>query len=261
MHPILFELGPVTIYTYGFCVALGAVLGFVYMAWQGRKLFGTTFDQSNTLFILLVLAGFVGGKFFMIFESPSYFFSHPMELLKGGGFVFYGSLLFTIPTMLWFFNKNKIPTLAMLDVMAAVTCIVHGFGRIGCFMAGCCYGKPTLSSFGVIFTDRVCQAEPLNTPLYPTQLMEAGFIFCILLLLLVLRNRKQFDGQLFLVYLIVYASGRSVLELFRGDLDRGFVIENVLSNSQFISLLIIGVAIYFYVKLHRKGNLSQTKPT
>jgi phosphatidylglycerol:prolipoprotein diacylglycerol transferase len=64
-----------------------------------------------------------------------------------------------------------------------------------------------------------------------------------------------------LVYLIVYAAGRSVLELFRGDLDRGFVIENVLSNSQFISLLIIGVAIYFYVKLHRKGNLSQTKPT
>jgi phosphatidylglycerol:prolipoprotein diacylglycerol transferase len=128
-------------------------------------------------------------------------------------------------------------------------------------MSGCCYGKPTLSRFGVIFTDRACQAEPLNTPLYPTQLMEAGFIFCILLVLLILRHRKQFDGQLFLIYLIIYAVGRSVLELFRGDLDRGFVIDNMLSNSQFISVLIIGVAVYFYVKLRRKGNLSQTKPT
>src|SRR5260221_14595978 len=97
MHPILFELGPVTIYTYGFCVALGAVLGFVYMAWQGRKLFGTTFDQSNTLFILLVLAGFVGGKVFMFFYKPFFFFFHPIGFLKGGGFVFFCSLLFTFP--------------------------------------------------------------------------------------------------------------------------------------------------------------------
>ena len=260
MHPILFELGSITIYTYGFCVAMGAVLGFGYMAWQGKKLFGTTFDQSNTLFILLVLAGFAGGKFFMIFESPSHYLSNPKELFSGGGFVFYGSLLFTIPTMLWFFRRNKIPTLAMLDVMAAVTCIVHGFGRIGCFMAGCCYGKPTLTDFGVVFTDTRCQAEPLNTPLHPTQLYEAGLIFCILIALLVLKGRKQFDGQLFLLYLITYAAGRGVLELFRGDLDRGFVIDHVLSNSQFISLLIISVAIYFYVKLRRKANLSHTKP-
>ena len=260
MHPILFEIGSITVYTYGFCVALGAVLGFSYMAWQGKKLFGTTFDQSNTLFILLVLAGFAGGKFFMIFESPSFYFSHPKELLSGGGFVFYGSLLFAIPTMLWYFRKNKIPVLSMLDVMALVTCILHFLGRIGCFMAGCCYGKPTLTNFGVVFTDTRCQAEPLNTPLHPTQLYEAGFIFCILIGLLVLKRRKQFEGQLFLIYLITYAAGRAVLELFRGDLDRGFVIDNVLSNSQFISLLIISVTIYFYVKLSRKANLSKAKP-
>jgi phosphatidylglycerol:prolipoprotein diacylglycerol transferase len=92
-------------------------------------------------------------------------------------------------------------------------------------------------------------------------LYEAGLIFCILIALLVLKRRKQFDGQLFLLYLIAYATGRGVLELFRGDLDRGFVIDHVLSNSQFISLLIIGVALYFYVKLRRKGNLSHTQPT
>lgn len=254
MHPILFELGPITIYTYGFCIAVGALLGFSYMAWQGKKLFGLTLDQSNSLFIWLVLAGVAGGKFFMIFEGPSYYLSHPRELISGSGFVFYGSLLFAIPTMLWFFKKNKIPTLAMLDVMAAVTCIVHGFGRIGCFMAGCCYGKPTLSSFGLVFTDPVCQAEPKNTPLYQTQLIEAGFIFSLLIVLLLLKNRKQFDGQLFLIYLMAYATGRGVLEFFRGDLDRGFIFGNVLSNSQLISLLIIGVSIYFYLKLKKKNN-------
>jgi phosphatidylglycerol---prolipoprotein diacylglyceryl transferase len=259
MHPVLFEFGSFTIYTYGFCIALGAILGFTYMVRQGKKRFNLTFDQCNTLFILLVAAGVVGGKFFIIFEDPSLYLSHPQKLLSGSGFVFYGSLLFAIPTMLWYFRKHKIPTLAMLDVMAAVTCIVHGFGRIGCFMAGCCYGLPTDSFVGVIFSDPVCQAQPLNTPLHPTQLYEAGFIFSILITVLILSQHKKFHGQLFLIYLIAYATGRGILELFRGDLDRGFIIQNIISNSQFISMIIIGVAVYFYVKLNRKAKLDHTK--
>jgi phosphatidylglycerol:prolipoprotein diacylglycerol transferase len=70
-----------------------------------------------------------------------------------------------------------------------------------------------------------------------------------------LRSRKQFHGQLFLLYLIAYATGRGVIELFRGDLARGFVIDGVLSNSQFISLLVIGTAFYFYAKWKRRGKL------
>lgn len=259
MHPVLFEFGSITIYSYGFCIALGAVLGTAYMTWQGKRQFGLTFDQCNTLFILIVIAGFVGGKFFMIFENPGYYAAHPGKLLGGGGFVFYGSLLFAIPTMLIYFRRSKIPILPMLDLMAIVTTILHTLGRIGCFMAGCCYGKPTLTNFGVVFTDVRCQAEPLHVPLHPTQLYEASFIFCILLLLLWLKNRKKFDGQLFLTYLIIYATGRGLLEFLRGDLDRGFVIKDVLSNSQFISLLIISVAVYYYVKLRRKATLSSPK--
>jgi phosphatidylglycerol:prolipoprotein diacylglycerol transferase len=259
MHPILFKFGSFTIFTYGFCIAVGAILGFAFMTWQARKLFGLTFDQCNTLFLLLVTAGVVGGKLFIIFENPSLYLSHPKLLFSGSGFVFYGSLFFAIPTMLWYFKKNKIPTLAMLDIMAIASCTVHGFGRIGCFMAGCCYGKPTESFLGVVFTNPQCQAEPLNTPLHPTQLYEAGLIFSILISLLILRKYKQFDGQLFLIYLIVYATGRSLLELFRGDLDRGFIIAHILSNSQFISLLFIGAAIYYYVKLNRKVKLIVSK--
>jgi phosphatidylglycerol:prolipoprotein diacylglycerol transferase len=253
MHPILFEAGKFTIYTYGFFIALGAIGGFAYMAWQGRRQFGLTFDQTNNLFLLLVLAGVVGGKLFLVFENPAYYLTKPGRLLSGSGFVFYGSLLTCIPTMLWFFKKHKLPVLAMLDVMAVVTCIVHGLGRIGCFMAGCCYGKPTARAFGVVFTNPVCQAQPLHTALHPTQLYEAGWIALILLLLLFLRSRKQFDGQLFMIYLVLYAAGRGVIEIFRGDIQRGFVIADVLSNSQFISLLLIATAIYFYVKWRRKA--------
>jgi phosphatidylglycerol:prolipoprotein diacylglycerol transferase len=229
--------------------------------WRTSKM---TFDQANTLFILLIAAGVIGGKLFLIFEDPADYFKHPGRLLSGSGFVFYGSLLLCIPTMLLFFKKNKLPILWMLDIMAIVTCIVHGFGRLGCFMAGCCYGLPTGSFLGVIFSDPVC-AAPLHTPIHPTQLYEATYIFLLMTALLILKKRKptsakatggkRFDGQVFLVYLIAYACGRSVIEIFRGDFQRGFVIKDILSISQFISLLIIVVAVYFYVKLNRKANL------
>lgn len=252
MHPVLFHIGPVTIYSYGFLIAIGALLGFTYLYFHGKKYFNVSFDQSNTLFIYLVIAGVLGGKFFMIFESPSYYLSNPGKLLSGSGFVFYGSLVFAIPTMLWFFKKNNLPAWGMLDIMGPTACIAHGFGRIGCFLAGCCYGKPTDSIFGVTYIDAACQAEPLNTPLHPTQLYEATFIFSIFILLTILKKKKQFNGQLFLIYIMLYAVGRGVLELYRADLERGFVIKDIISNSQFISLLMISGALYFYVKLRRK---------
>jgi phosphatidylglycerol:prolipoprotein diacylglycerol transferase len=247
MHPVLFHFGSFTIYTYGFFIALGALFGALYMWRQGKRRYGMTLDQANTLFLLLISTGVIGGKLFVIFENPSFYLRHFAELFSKNGFVFYGSLLTAIPVMLWYFKKNSLPVAGMLDVMAVVTCIVHGFGRIGCFNAGCCYGKSTESFLAVTFTDPSCQA-PLNTSLHPTQLYEASAIFLILVTLLIIDNRKKFDGQIFLSYLILYAIVRSVIELFRGDLERGFVIRDVLSTSQFISLLVVAVAVYFYVK-------------
>lgn len=225
------------------------------MWWQRKKQFGWSFDQANTLFVLLIVAGVVGEKLFVLFESPRYYLSNFSKLFSGSGFVFYGSLLAAIPTMLWFFKKNKIPTLAMLDVMAIVTCIVHGFGRIGCFSAGCCYGLPTSFFLGITFTDTKCQA-PLNTSLHPTQLYEVAFIFSIAIFLLIQKRFRKFEGQQFLLYLILYSIGRGVLEIFRGDIERGFVIEGFLSNSQLISLVMVITSLYFYVKLNRNANLN-----
>jgi phosphatidylglycerol---prolipoprotein diacylglyceryl transferase len=245
----------ITIYSYGFFIVLGAILGMAYTAREARLRFGASYDTINTLFILLILAAVVGGKVFFFFENPSYYVQHPGKLLSGQGFVFYGSLLFTIPVMLWYFKKHQFPVMQMLDVMAITTGIVHFFGRIGCFMAGCCYGKPHDGLLGVSFTHIDTMAKPAGIPLHPTQLYDAGFIFLILVVVVYLQKLKTFDGQLFLTYLMLYAVTRSVVEIFRGDLSRGFIIGDWVSHSQFISFLLLMGCLYFYRKLDAKAKI------
>lgn len=266
MHPIFFQFEvpdlfqgilpeTISIYSYGFFIACGAIAGFIYTFYQAKKQFNVKIETVQSLIILIIIAAVVGGKFFLIFEDPNYYLSNPSLLFKNfsTGFVFYGSLLFAIPTILIFFKVQKLPTLPMLDIMAGTACLVHGFGRIGCFMAGCCFGTPKEGLFSVTFTDPKCVAEPLHTPLHPTQLYSSTTIFAILLIIMFVSRRKQFDGQLFLLYLMLYAIARSILEVFRGDLARGFLIENILSNSQFISIIIFLLALFFYIKLAKKS--------
>lgn len=259
MHPILFEIGSVKVYSYGCLIALGAIAGVWYMAVRGKQELGLTFDQANSLFLLIFVAAFVGGKLFLFFEDPSGYAKSPLKLLGGRGFVFYGSFLLAIPTMLWFFRKHKLNTYRMLDVMAITTCLVHMFGRVGCFMAGCCHGIPTDSPFGVTYTNPACSADPLNTSLHPTQLYEAAFIGVVMIYLFFLRDRKKFHGQLFLTYLIMYAVGRFLLEYLRGDLARGFIIEDILSHSQLIALIILGVVAWVYMRWSKQNLVPATQ--
>ena len=251
MYPILFEVGGITVYSYGFFIALGTIAGVAYMAKQGKKEVGLTFDQANNLFLVIFIAALVGGKVFLFFEDPGRYVNEPGKLIAGRGFVFYGSFLFAVPAMLIYFRRHKLPALAMLDVMAITTCLVHGFGRIGCFLAGCCHGKPTGFFTAVTFTDEACFADPLNTPLHPTQLYEACFIFLVMIGLMMLRHRRTFHGQLFLLYLMAYALGRFVIEYFRGDLGRGYIIENVISHSQLIALIILLSVAILYIQKSR----------
>ena len=258
MFPVFFEVAGISLYSYGFMIALGAMAGVGYMAIQGKKDVGLTFDQANSLFLFICLAAFLGGKVFLIFEDPGRYIDEPLKLLTGRGFVFYGSFLFAIPTMFIFFRTHKLPTYAMLDVMSVTTCLVHMFGRVGCFMAGCCYGKPTSSVFGVIFTNDACQA-PLHASLHPTQLYEALYIFVVMIALIFLRGVKKFYGQLFLTYLMLYAIGRFVLEYFRGDQARGFIIESVLSNSQFIAIMILAAVLILYRNWSKRNSVHLNK--
>lgn len=253
MHPVLFEIGSIKVHSYGCLIALGAIAGVWYMAVRGKNELGLTFDQANNLFLLIFVAAFVGGKLFLFFEDPSAYMKNPMKLLGGRGFVFYGSFLLAVPTMLWFFRRHKLNPYRMLDIMAITTCLVHMFGRIGCFMAGCCHGIPTSGIFGVTYTNPTCSADPLNTPLHPTQLYEAIFIGLVMVYLFYLRSRKKFNGQLFLTYLFLYGIGRFMLEYLRGDLERGFIIENILSHSQFIALFILAVVVVVYIRWSKQN--------
>ena len=252
MYPILFQVGSVTVYSYGFMIAIGIVAGMAYLIVEGRKRVGLSFDQANMLFLFIFLAAIVGGKLFLFFEDPAAYVADPGGLLSGRGFVFYGSFLLAVPTMWWFFKRHELPAYIMLDIMAVTTCLVHMFGRIGCFLAGCCYGKTTDSFLAVVYTDPGCYADPLNTPLYPTQLFEASYIFVVMALLLIVKTRQRFDGQLFLLYLILYAVGRFVLEFFRGDTGRGFVIDERVSHSQFIALCMLAVVLLVYYRWSHK---------
>lgn len=248
MYPVVFETGSVALYSYGLMIAAGIIAGMWYLVVVGRKEVGLSFDQANTLFLLIFLAALFGGKLFLFFEDPSRYMADTSQLLSGRGFVFYGSFLLAIPTMWWFFKRHNLPVYQMLDIMAVTTCLVHMFGRLGCFLAGCCYGVPTDLWIGIAFTDPVCYAEPLNTPLVPTQLFEAFYILAVMLFLLVLKKRRRFYGQMFLSYLFLYGIGRFVLEYFRADEGRGFIIEHYVSHSQFIALGVVAVVALIYYR-------------
>ena len=258
MHPVLFEFNTpdflksifpntITIYTYGFLIAVGVFLAYYYTAYHAKKQFNLSYDQTQVMIILIIVAAVIGGKFFIIFEDPSRYLSHPGDLFKnfGSGFVFYGSLIFAIPTIYLFIRYHKLPLLPMLDIIAGTTCIVHGMGRLGCFFAGCCYGIPTDSFVGMNFK----AGNGIDADVHPTQLYSSILIWSIFIYLMRVKKSQEFQGQLFLTYLILYSIGRSVIEIFRGDESRGYVIENVISNSQFISLIVFSIAIYFYIKL------------
>lgn len=259
MNPVLFEIGGFSVYSYGVMIAIGAIAGVAYMVVQGRREVGLTFDQANSLFLVIFFAALVGGKVFLFFEDPSSYLEEPSRLLTGRGFVFYGSFLFAVPAMLWYFRKHKLDPYKMLDIMAVTTCLVHIFGRVGCFLAGCCHGNPTDSFLAVTFSDPACYAGPLNTPLHPTQLYEALFILGVMLMLLYLRSRRQFYGQMFLTYLILYGAGRFFLEFLRGDLARGFVIGKYLSHSQFIALIVVAGAVIVYSAWYRRSRIALPK--
>jgi phosphatidylglycerol---prolipoprotein diacylglyceryl transferase len=252
MHPELFTIGSFTVYSYGFCIMVGVILAYFFISKNAKKELGVDSEKISEMVLYVIIASVIGGKVFLYLASPA-------DMLKdfGSGFVFYGSFLFAIPTLIWFYRKNKIPALKMLDITAIGGTIVHGMGKIGCFLSGCCHGKVCNAAFGVVFNHPDTSAEPMHVPLYPVQLIDAFMIFSIGILLLFVKKKKQFDGQLLLLYAILYGIGRFFTEFLRGDADRGTVFNGVMSHSQFIGLCMALIGSFFYFKLHKKINQNQ----
>jgi phosphatidylglycerol:prolipoprotein diacylglycerol transferase len=243
MHPVIFKyqipnffksflgIESITLYSYAFFIVLGTVLAAKYAKINSEK--ANLEVLPNTFFYTIFIGGFIGGKFFTWLENPKKIIENPKLLLDifSGGFVFYGSLIVAIIFAIWYLKRKKYPILVILDIMSIATVIAHFFGRLGCFFAGCCYGKPTDSHFGIEFP------TTKGEKVIPTQLIEASVLLIIGIILYNIKNKEEIKGKLFLVYLILYAIFRFFIEFLRGDF-RGIIFQS-LSHSQFIAILFI----------------------
>ena len=242
MHPILFTIGPLTIYTYGFFVFLGVLCGYLVSSSLAKKDGIESNIFSNIIFWVIVFS-FLGAKLLYLLIEWRYFLSQPLASLRSG-FVFYGGIVSGLAALYFLIRKYKIAFLKLADILAIGVTLGHAFGRLGCFTYGCCFGRPEQGWLGLLF--------PLDSPagysglkVIPTQLIEAGFLVLLFFLLLRLRNRKRFSGQVFLSYLIIYGVFRFMIEFLRGDF-RGSLF--FLSTSQLISLVSLGLGFWFYYR-------------
>jgi phosphatidylglycerol---prolipoprotein diacylglyceryl transferase len=253
MYPRLFELGPLTLYTYGVLLAAAYLVG-LKLAMVRAKAQGLDANRVLDLGIYIIISALVGAKLLLLITDFRTFRADPRELLtlaRSGG-VFYGGLILAVGVALWYIRRVGLPLWTTCDVFAPGIALGHVVGRFGCFFAGCCYGKPTSMPWGITFTDPFAQTNvgtPLGVALHPTQLYEAGAELLILgVLLYTERKGRPFAGRTFWLYMLLYAISRFIIEFFRGD-ERGTVF--MFSTSQFISLLLAPLAVAMLVYLSR----------
>ena len=177
--------------------------------------------------------------------------------LRAGG-VFYGGFIAAVLFAWWYVRVHGLPLWKVFDAYAPGIALGLGIGRLGCFAAGCDYGKPTGAFLGVVFTNPIANqvsGTPLGVRIHPTQLYESLACVLIFAVLMLLYRHKKFDGQIFAAYLGLYAVVRFGVEFLRGDPDRGFVFGGAISTSQLIAVLAVGVATILYWRL--RGHRSE----
>jgi len=231
--------------TYGLLVATGVLLGLAVSVSMARR---QGIDPENTwnLGILVVLCGIIGAKVLLIVNDWSYYTAHPSEIfslgtLQAGG-VFSGGFLAALIAAAWYIRRHHMPALATCDSFAPGLALGHSIGRIGCFAAGCCYGKPTSHFWGVTFTNQLANAwvgTPLNVRLEPTKLFESAVELANFFILAWLIKHKKFDGQVIGAYMFLYGFARYFLEFIRDDPGRGSVFGGTMSGTQLISIFLV----------------------
>jgi phosphatidylglycerol:prolipoprotein diacylglycerol transferase len=253
MYPRLFELGPITVYTYGVLLAAAYLLG-LQLARVRAKARGLDANRILDLGIYIIISALVGAKLLLLVTDFQTFSANPRELLtlaRSGG-VFYGGLILAVAVALVYIRRIGLPLWTTCDVFAPGIALGHVVGRFGCLFAGCCYGKETHVPWAITFHDPFAAANvgtPLDRPLHPTQLYEAGAELLILIVLLTTeRKGRPFPGRTFWLYMLLYAVSRFIIEFYRGD-ERGMV--GMFSTSQFISLLLAPLAVVMLVYLSR----------
>ncbi len=255
MHPILLDVGGWPVYSYGLLLALAYVAALQMAVVRARRA-GIDGSRVMDLGIYLIIAALVGAKLMLVVIDFQYFASQPREILtlfRAGG-VFYGGLIAAVGVALWLVRRYELPMWTTADLFAPGIALGHVIGRLGCLLAGCCYGKPTSLPWAITFTDPAAAANvgtPLGIPLHPTQLYDAGAELLILVVLLLTeRKGRPFPGRTFWLYILFYATSRFLVEFFRGD-DRGIVLG--VSTSQFVSIVAAPLALAMLLKLRGRA--------
>jgi phosphatidylglycerol:prolipoprotein diacylglycerol transferase len=256
MHPILFDFGSFTIYSYGVLLAAAYLLGLQFALMRARAR-GLPAQRVMDLGIWIIISALVGAKLLLLVVDFRQFTNNPRELLslaRSGG-VFYGGLIAAVAVALLYLRRHKLPLWTTTDVFAPGIALGHIVGRLGCLLAGCCFGRPTTMPWGITFRDPAAMANvgtPLGVALHPTQVYEAGAEALILAFLLVWEKKgRPFPGRTFWTYMLLYAMSRFVIEFYRGD-SRGMVFD-ALSTSQFVSVVLVPLSIVMLVVLGRRG--------
>lgn len=249
MRLVLFQIGDFKVYSYGLMIAIGIIAAATLFIRRAKD-DGYDEDKLLNLIIVTVISGILGGKLLFILTELNNIINDPSILLNfGNGFVIYGAIMGGALGLYLYCRKNKFNSLRILDFAAPGVALAQGFGRIGCFLAGCCYGRETTLPIGITFPQD--SLAPSGVSLLPTQLFSSGFDFILAGILLWYSRKNSKDGRVFAIYLIIYSIGRFLIEFFRND-PRGNVW--ILSTSQFIAIftLILGIVVYNLDKLKKE---------
>jgi phosphatidylglycerol:prolipoprotein diacylglycerol transferase len=254
MYNELFNIGPFTVYGYGLMIGIGILVCFGLAEYRARKL---ELDADLIFWVGLVslLVGLVGARLlYIVLDLPRILESDDVwQAIVNGGFVVYGGLIAGLLCAFGLFRAKRVESLPYLDLAVPSIAVAQAFGRIGCFLAGCCYGKVTESRFGLVFSDS--HFAPNGVRLIPTQLIASAGDFAIMAALLLYARRKPRAGRVTGLYIVLYAVGRFVFEFWRGDY-RGNV--GPLAVSQVIALVLLPLGIWLLVgRAGRKQKLRQ----
>lgn len=233
MFPVLFQFGPITVYTYGFMILLGVISSYFY-CYLNRQDYALPKEFLADIYFGVVVFGFLGARLLFIMINFVDFLGNPLSyVFTSAGFVFFGGFVSAIAYVVYFCKKKKVNVWSFLDLAAPASALAHAFGRLGCFFYGCCYGK--------IGDSLICLKFPIESPagahghpVIPTQLIESALLFVLFFFLAYLN--KKFKRTLLIpsLYLIIYGVLRFSVELFRGD-PRGLYFG--LATSQWFSLV------------------------
>lgn len=252
MHPVLFKIGSFEFYSYGLMMAVSFLVSFFWLSHRAPRYKVNPLVMENIVWVILI-AGILGGRagYLIIEESIEDLFSLRFFEIWKGGMVYYGGFIAVVISGYLYCRIKKAPFFDIIDIVAPCLALGHAIGRIGCLFAGCCYGKICELPWAITFTHPRSLA-PLHLKLHPTQVYEFLGNLIIVGILLIIEKYPRSRGQLFAIYLALYAVLRGSVEIYRGDAERGFVEfggiypNEWLSTSTFISIVMLAVAGMIY---------------